>query len=105
MQRRKFERQGGSVVCLSNLPCFTDTQREDPRGVQNRGLCAPVYAREGLFIGRRQGLHRFTCVKAAWRNNTLQALYRVAFAKFRVTFRRQYEYVRNKIAPPLKCAY
>jgi len=86
MLRRKFERQGGSVVRLSSHPCFTDTQREDPRGVQNRGLCAPVYARVGLFIGGRQGLHRFTCVKAAWRNNTSQALYRAVFAEFRVTF-------------------
>lgn len=38
--------------------------------VQNRGLRAPVYARVGLFIGGRQGLHRFTCVKAARRTRT-----------------------------------
>lgn len=35
-------------------------------GVQNGGLRAPVYACVGLFIGGRQGLHRFTCVKTAW---------------------------------------
>lgn len=63
---RNFERQGGSVVRLSNQPRFTVTQQEDPRGVQNDGLRAPVYARIRLFIGGRQGLHRFTCVKAAW---------------------------------------
>jgi len=59
-------RQGGSVVRLSNHPRFTVTRQEDPRGVQNGGLHALVYACVGLFIGGRQGLHRFTCVKAAW---------------------------------------
>lgn len=45
-----------------------------------------LYTRVGLFIGGRQGLHRFTCVKAAWRKTHRKSYIELRIARFCVAF-------------------